>query len=105
VHIHGHGVELFERRHGLEQQHHDTATLDGLHSASQQVGCQRLKVLKDAHAERITQDSVCFFVVAIADICRRNKQLERVLLIGLANATLNVTFDAFGAFLGIAVST
>lgn len=43
MHVHGHGVELLQARHGLEEEDHQTSALDGLDSSSQQIGCQRLQ--------------------------------------------------------------
>lgn len=100
---HGHGVELLERRHGLEQQHDDAATLNGFDGSSQQVGRQGFKILQNAHAKGVTQHGMRLFVVAITDVGRRDEQLKWIIGIGLANAALNVTLDCLGTLLGIAV--
>ena len=42
---HGHGVELLQGRHRLEQKHDKSAPLDSLDGAREQVGRERLEVL------------------------------------------------------------
>lgn len=107
---HGHGVQLLQARHGLEEKHHNTATLDSLNGTGEEVGRDGLVVLEHNHAKGLTKNLGRVLVVAaqcqdnsqvrvrvccsrVADVGHGNEELKGVLLVGLANATLNVTLD------------
>ena len=60
---HGHGVELLQGRHGLEQKHDKTSSLDRLDGASEQIWCYGFEVLKDTHPIRVSENLFGFFVV------------------------------------------
>ncbi|EEQ41504.1 hypothetical protein CLUG_05633 [Clavispora lusitaniae ATCC 42720] len=101
VHVHGHGVESFQGRHGLQENHHKTAAFNGLDRPRQQVGRERLEVSQNAHAVRVTQDLLRFLVVDIADVSVGDKGLERVSVVGVACAPLDLLLDLVLALLAV----
>mmetsp|Transcript_39642 Transcript_39642/g.66126 ORF Transcript_39642/g.66126 Transcript_39642/m.66126 type:complete len:398 (-) Transcript_39642:383-1576(-) len=81
--VHGHGVELFQTGHGLEEEHHQSSSLHGLDGAGQEVGGDGLKVLEDEHAKGVSEDLVGLCVVGVPDVRGVDKQVEWVLLVDL----------------------
>ncbi|KJR80875.1 uncharacterized protein SPSK_04850 [Sporothrix schenckii 1099-18] len=102
VDVHGHGVELAQTGHALEQQHDQAAALDGLDGAGQHVGGQGLKVLEDAHAVGVAENLVGLLVIDIANVMERDKQLKGVVGVGLANTALDLLLDLGLALLAVA---
>jgi hypothetical protein len=74
---HSHRVELLQTAHRPQQQHNDSSSLDRLDRPRQQVRCERLKVLKDEHAECLTEDLGRVFVVAVEDE-KGSKQIDQL---------------------------
>lgn len=61
--------QLFQALHCVKEQNHKTPAFDGFDGSAEDVGRQSLKILKNAHAERATQDVVRLFVVAVPVLC------------------------------------
>ena len=83
VDVHTDGVELLQTVDVVYQQHDGSSSLHGLYCPRQQVGCQGLEVLEDAHAVRVAQDLVSLVVVGVAYVGGGYKHLEGILLINL----------------------
>lgn len=101
VHVHGHSIELLERLHGLEQDAHETATFDSLDSTCQQVGRERLEVLQHEHAERVAEYLVRFVVVTVAYVSRGHEQFERIIVVDVEFAALDLLLDLLHALLAM----
>ncbi|KAI3478562.1 hypothetical protein L1887_59470 [Cichorium endivia] len=101
VHVHAERVELSQAGHGLEEEDDDAAALDGLDGAREHVGRDCLKVLKDEHAVGLAEDLGRVLVVAVADVCEADKELEGIAFALLADAALDVVFDLLLALLAV----
>jgi len=101
MYIHGHGVQLLQTGHGLQQQHDQPATLDRLNRPRQQIRRERLKVLKDTHSVSVSEDLLRLLVVNIADVRERDEEFEGVLGVGLSDAALDLLLDLGFALLAV----
>ena len=90
---HSHGIQLPKRTHRLQQDHDQTSSLNRLDRPCKQVWRDRLEVLQHAHSVRLTQDLVRLLVICVADVRDRDEYLERVLLVRLPDAALDVSLD------------
>lgn len=70
VDIHTQAVKLLQTCHCVEKHDNKTTTLDSLDSTTKHIGSYALEVLKDAHAECLTQDLVRVLVIAVSDVLR-----------------------------------
>lgn len=98
---HGHGVELLERRHALEKEDNDSTSFDSLNSSGKQVGCKSFEILENTHAVGVSENLLGLLVVGVTDVGDRDEQLEGILLVDLANATLDITLDLGLALLAV----
>ena len=62
---HGHGVQLSQRRHSLQQKHNKPTTFYGLNCTGKEVWCDGLEVLQDQHTKGVPKDLLGFLVVAL----------------------------------------
>jgi hypothetical protein len=99
--VHGHCVQLLQAAHTLQQQNHQSASLDCLNRAREQVWCQGLEVLEDAHAVCVTENLLRLLVVNISDVLCRDEKFERVFGIDVANAALDFALDLLLALLPV----
>ena len=105
VHVHRHRIQLLETRHGLEQQHDDSATLDRLDRPGEQVGRDGFVILQDEHTECLTEDLGAVFVVCISNIGDGDKELKGVLLVGFADTAFDIPLDLGLSFLAMSVAS
>lgn len=98
---HGHGVELLERRHALEQEDNDSTALNGLNSSGEQVGRKCFEILEDAHAVSVSENLLGLLVVSVTDVGDRDEQLKGILLVDFADATLDIALDLGLALLAV----
>ena len=87
MHVHRHSVELLERGHSLEEEHNQPTALHRLDNPAQKVRRQRGEVLQHDHPVRRTQDLVRVLVVAVANVGRRDEEIERILLVWIVETT------------------
>ena len=101
MHVHRQRVQLRQRVHVGEQKDDDAPALHGLHRPRQQVGRQRLKVLQHEHTVRIPENLMRVVVIAVADVRRRHKQRERVLLLRVQQSSLAHLLDLLHTLLPV----
>ena len=102
MYIHAHGVELLEAVHTVHQEHNSAATLHCLYRPRQEVGGHGLKVLEDTHPVSVAEDLVGLVVITVADVGRRHKHLEGVLLVNLHLTILDLLVQLLHLFLPVA---
>lgn len=95
VHIHAHGVQLFQRLQCLQQQDDQTAALNRFHSSSQKIGGQGLEVLEHTHAVGSSEDCVRLGVVSAVNGGGHSKGIEQVRLIDIHFAHSNLLCSLF----------
>lgn len=78
MHIHCNSVQLFETRHGLEQEDDQPSTLNGLNSSAEEIGRECFEILENEHLEGITQDLVGLLVVGVSDFIGADEEFEGV---------------------------
>ena len=78
VHVHRHRVQLLQALDRPQEQDDGAAALHRLHRAREEVGCERLKVLEHAHAERAPEHALRVLVVAPGDVRARDEELEGI---------------------------
>ena len=100
--VHGHGVELLEAVHAVHQEHYSAAPLHRLYRPRQEVGGHGLEVLEDAHPVSVAENLVGLVIITVADVGRRHKHLEGVLLVNLHLAVLDLLVQLLHLFLPVA---
>ncbi|RNA28999.1 hypothetical protein BpHYR1_052339 [Brachionus plicatilis] len=101
VHVHAHGVELFERGERAEQDEDEAAALNCFDGARQQVGGERLEVLQHQHAVCVAEDFVRLVVVAVSDVGGGDEELERVVVVHVQFAAFDFFLDLFHALFAV----
>jgi hypothetical protein len=101
VDVHGHCVQLLQAAHALQQQNHQSSSLDCLNRAREQVRCQGLEVLEDAYAVCVTENLLRLLIVNISNVLRRDEKFERIFGIDVANAALDLALDLLLALLSV----
>ena len=68
VNIHRDWIELLQASESVEKHHDSATTFYSLDGSTEDIRCDTLEVLQDAHAKGLTQDLVRVFIVAIPDV-------------------------------------
>jgi hypothetical protein len=78
VDVHRYSIQLLQTRHCVEEHDHKSTPFYCLHRPAQYIRSDALEVLKHAHTECLTKDSVGVLVVAVLNILGRHEQLNLI---------------------------
>ena len=78
VDIHCNFVQLFQTRHRVEEHDYDSASLNSLHRSAEDVGCERLEILKNTHTKSLPKNLVRILIIAASELLARHEELNLV---------------------------
>lgn len=90
MYVHRHRVQLLQRVYRSQQNYDNSTSLNRFNRPCQQIWGECFKILENAHSIRVSQNFMRLCIIAVANICRSNEELERIVLVYIYFARLDL---------------